>query len=238
MIKDNISNKRKMELLNSCIGWIAEHVSGEELYNSLHNAIGLSNDEIESLGLDFLKEYFDQAEEHQQQAQETTDLITTEDLVEQAVYLANAPEYSEEQHAENMLRLLGANVVDEESIEDDVNYQAEVLQSVDNEFGRIKETTLRLSPEEIFRLSYKTVNLFEITDFLLVENNCSDKVYKALYEDNGLILEKLVQYCKDSGITLTCGEETAQCVENYCNEFHPEIMQELADGEPILGEVV
>ena len=54
-------------------------------------------------------------EKHEEEVQETTDMITAEDLTEQAVYAANAPECcSDEQKAENMLGMLGANVVEPE----------------------------------------------------------------------------------------------------------------------------
>lgn len=50
-------------------------------------------------------------EDHQQK--ETTAMITAEDLVEQAVYAVNAPKCcSPKEQAENMLNMLGANIVD------------------------------------------------------------------------------------------------------------------------------
>ena len=52
-------------------------------------------------------------EKHEEKVAETVDMITAEDLVEQAVYAANAPDCcSGEQQAENMLDMLGANVLD------------------------------------------------------------------------------------------------------------------------------
>ena len=54
-------------------------------------------------------------EKHEEEVRETTDMITAEDLTEQAVYAANAPDCcSAEQQAENMLGMLGANVVEPE----------------------------------------------------------------------------------------------------------------------------
>ena len=51
-------------------------------------------------------------EEHEEKVAETVDMITAEDLVEQAVYAANAPDCcSQGQQAENMLDMLGANVM-------------------------------------------------------------------------------------------------------------------------------
>lgn len=52
-------------------------------------------------------------EEHEAEVAHTTDMITAEDLVEQAVYAVNAPDCcSGEEQAENMLDMLGANFVD------------------------------------------------------------------------------------------------------------------------------
>ena len=51
-------------------------------------------------------------EEHEEKVAETVDMITAEDLVEQAVYAANAPDCcSQGKQAENMLDMLGANVM-------------------------------------------------------------------------------------------------------------------------------
>lgn len=51
-------------------------------------------------------------EEHEEKVEKTVDMITTEDLVEQAIYAANAPDCcSDGQQAENMLNMLGANVI-------------------------------------------------------------------------------------------------------------------------------
>lgn len=52
-------------------------------------------------------------EEYEEKVAEAVDMITAEDLVEQVVYAANAPECcSGGQQAENMLDMLGANIFD------------------------------------------------------------------------------------------------------------------------------
>lgn len=58
-------------------------------------------------------------EEHRQEVDEVTDMITTEDVVEQAVYMANAPDCCADEHAENMLGMLGANIVEPEIYHDE-----------------------------------------------------------------------------------------------------------------------
>lgn len=52
-------------------------------------------------------------EEHEEKVEQTVNMITAEDLVEQVVYSANTPECCKGgQQAENMLSMLGANVID------------------------------------------------------------------------------------------------------------------------------
>ena len=58
-------------------------------------------------------------EEHRQEVDEVTDMITTEDVVEQVVYMANAPDCCADEHAENMLGMLGANIVEPEIYHDE-----------------------------------------------------------------------------------------------------------------------
>lgn len=84
--------------------------------------------ESERLALAFALDYFDDIEEQIKQLQirqtqtaeeerqkeidETTDMITTEDVVEQAICMANTPDCCADEHAENMLGMLGANIVE------------------------------------------------------------------------------------------------------------------------------
>lgn len=59
-------------------------------------------------------------QEHKKDVEETADTITAEDLVEQAIYAANAPDCcSEEEQAKNMLEMLGANIVDKDIYHDE-----------------------------------------------------------------------------------------------------------------------
>lgn len=54
-----MTEKRKDELLNSAVGWICEHISNdEEIYHSLHDVVGMSDNEIVNCGIDYLNEYF------------------------------------------------------------------------------------------------------------------------------------------------------------------------------------
>lgn len=57
----------------------------------------------------------DPQEEHEQKEKETADMITAEDSVEVAVYLANAPDCcSGKEQLDHIFGMLGANVMDDE----------------------------------------------------------------------------------------------------------------------------
>ncbi len=58
-------------------------------------------------------------EQRKLEIDETTDMITAEDMVEQAVYAANAPDCCADGQAENMLGMLGANIVEPEIYHDE-----------------------------------------------------------------------------------------------------------------------
>ena len=80
-------------------------------------------------------------EKHEEEVRETTDTITAEDLTEQAVYAANAPDCcSAEQQAENMLGMLGANVVEPEIYHTEEEHD-EVMgeDETESELAEIKE---------------------------------------------------------------------------------------------------
>ena len=50
--------------------------------------------------------------------EQVVELITVEDIVEQAVYAANTPACCEERQSENMMGMLGATVIDPDIFHD------------------------------------------------------------------------------------------------------------------------
>lgn len=107
----------------------------KKLQDNCNDGVPFAQREEDRLGLCFMLDYYDDIEgqikelqsdktvtaeeEHRKEVDETTDMITVEDIVEQTVYAANAPECCAENHAENMLSMLGANIVDEEVYHDE-----------------------------------------------------------------------------------------------------------------------
>lgn len=102
----------------------------KKLQDDYNDGVPFVQREEDRLGLCFILDYYDDIEkqikqvqtaeeEHQKEIDETTDMITSEDMVEQAVYIANAPECCADEHAENMLSVLGANIMDEKVYHDE-----------------------------------------------------------------------------------------------------------------------
>lgn len=177
-------------------------------------------------------------EEHRQEVDETTDMITAEDIVEQAVYAANAPNCCADEHAENMLSMLGANIVDEEIYhsEDECprleeaepdDYKQAVREIVEKEFAEFKaEMTENKTPQEVFYKSRKIFIMSEMHDSICNSMEYDDEVYKALYQDRGHILKSLHSDFEDQAEPcLGTPGDAAEFIENYCNENHMEIMQ-------------
>lgn len=117
---ERMTDKRKMELLGNFVGWFLDHQTSDEgLYRDLHVEIGMTKKELHDYGI-HIDGQFEQAEkEHRKEVDETTDMITAEDIVEMSIYAENAPECCAEDHAENMLSMLGANIVDEDVYHDE-----------------------------------------------------------------------------------------------------------------------
>ena len=54
-----MTDDRRKELLDSALFWITSHIhDDDEIYNSLHNVIGMTDFEIVDCGIDYLCEYF------------------------------------------------------------------------------------------------------------------------------------------------------------------------------------
>ena len=117
---NSMTDNRKTELLRNFVGWFIDHQTSDEgLYRDLYVEIGMTKKELQDYGIQIDGQFEQAEEEHRKEVDETTDMITAEDIVEMSVYAGNAPECCAEDHAENMLSMLGANIVDEEVYHDE-----------------------------------------------------------------------------------------------------------------------
>lgn len=231
-----MTEERKTKIIDEFLTWMIEHHNNDEdLYLTLRNSIGLTQEELHDFSIESLDEYYER--EHEKEKQETIDTITGEDVMEATAYMANAPDCcSAEEKAENMLGMLGANIIDEsiyhteeehaEAVgEKEIDYEKEVILSVETEFAEFKvERTDGKTPEEVFDESYEIHIKTAIKD-AVCEECLTPEIYKALYQKKGEILQTLYDgYQADPSASVTTNTDAEEFIERYCNQNYPEIM--------------
>ena len=219
-----ITDKRKTEIIDNFLGWMIEHHhNDEDLYLTLKNVIGMTKEELNEFSIESLDEYYEKAQEKAEE--ETLETITAEDLVEQAVYLVNAPDgATAEDKSEAMLGMLGANIVDE-SVYEEPDYEKEVEESLVKEFAEFKsERTAGKTSEQVFDDAYEIHIKTELKNGIC-EEYLTPEVYKALYQKKGGILQALYDaYQEDPNASVTTNTDAREFVEKYCDQNFPSIM--------------
>lgn len=165
-----MTESRKTKIIDEFLTWMIEHhENDEDLYLVLSENIGFTQEELHEFDIESLDEYYER--EHEKEEQETIDTITGEDVMEATAYMANAPDCcSAEEKAENVLGMLGANIIDESiyhtedehdaavgdaSEETEIDYEKEVIKSVEAEFIDFKiDKTAGRTTGEVFDDSY------------------------------------------------------------------------------------
>ena len=106
----------------------------------------------------------------------------------------------------------------------EIDYEAEVIKSVNTEFEVYKAGMLFKSAEAIFEDSYKINTMSELKDILEIGTKhgyLQSEYYRALYEDRGSILTMLFDdYIKDEYASLDTSDEAAEFVRDYCERHH------------------
>ena len=112
-----LTEARKDEIIDKFLTWMIEHHrNDEDLFYVLHKHIGMSKSELHQYSIDSLDKFF---KANNPKKDVTTDLITAEDLAQQAIYAANAPKGATvHERASAMLGMLGANINNESVFED------------------------------------------------------------------------------------------------------------------------
>lgn len=155
-------------------------------------------------------------------------MITAEDLAEQALYAANAPDCcSKEERAKNMLGMLGANVSDDEIYHDEYeHYIRNVIDSVNEEFEGFKSELINNHTlEEVFYSAYEIYLKTELAETIKAEVYLDGKIYEALNKECGAILENLyMDFNGEQYASFNTNEDTAAFIKDYCRRCYPEIM--------------
>ena len=111
-----------------------------------------------------------------------------------------------------------------------INYKYEVIDSVDEEFKVYESELLKGTPEGVYCHSYETWVKTELRDAICGEVEFDYNVYKALYQEKGKILEGLHQdFIGQPRASVNSFGETGFFIEDYCNRYYKEIMNEQAE---------
>ena len=176
---------------------------------------------------------------HEAEVQETTDMITAEDLTEQAVYAANAPDCcSDEQKAENMLGMLGAGIVEPEIYhteeehdevvgESEPDYKQELKASVDAEYDEFKETLCAQGTDEVFNHSFEVNAKTEFMLSITEDAEYEPWVYKGLYQEAGSVLANLYdEYVSNPKGSINSQADTEAFIKGYCEKYYSDLHEE------------
>ena len=176
---------------------------------------------------------------HEAEVQETTDMITAEDLTEQAVYAANAPACcSDEQQAENMLGMLGAGIVEPEIYhteeehdevvgESEPDYKQELKASVDAEYDDFKETLCAQGTDEVFNHSFEVNAKTEFMLSITEDAEYEPWVYKGLYQEAGSVLANLYdEYVSNPKGSINSQADTEAFIKDYCEKYYSDLHEE------------
>ena len=112
-------------------------------------------------------------------------------------------------------------------MEQEIDYKHEVIDSVDQEFKAYEADLLdgKKTAEEVFCNSYQTTVKTEFRDTICGEAEFDDKVYKALYQEKGSILEGLYQdfLTQPEGCINSFGMTKREVID-YCYRYFNDIM--------------
>ena len=106
----------------------------------------------------------------------------------------------------------------------EIDYEAEVIKSVDTEFEVYKADVLSRSPEDIFYENYKIHVMTELKEVIeegVQDGYLEEEHYKALYEERGSILTALYDdFIGDEYASVNSYGEAAEFIKNYCERYH------------------
>ena len=144
-------------------------------------------------------------------------------LEESALQKAAKELLSRETEKEDGSPLYEENVSMTDSVKE-IDYEAEVVKSVNIEYEVYKADMLSKQPEEVFDESYKINAMSELKDVVEIGTKngyLQPEYYRALYEDRGSILTMLFEdYIKDEYASLDTSDEAAEFIRDYCERHH------------------
>ena len=121
--------------------------------------------------------------------------------------------------------------------DEDLDYKEAVKAIVEKEYGLFeREMTEGKTPMDVLANNYQIYVKTEIMRTICEDENFDDKVYKALYQDRGEILKNLYDdFIDNPQESLNSEKERKHFIEQYCNEFHSDVMLEDVDEGMSMG---
>ena len=162
----------------------------------------------------------DKEREKERDEEENHNIITAEDLAEQALYAATAPDCcSDAEKAKNMLGMLGTNVSDTGIYHDENEHiRQAVIDRVAKEFDAFHTEMTSHSSEAVFYAAHEISVKSELKDTICEQDELSSEEYEALYIEDGNLLDNLYS-------SFLSTDRAGRYIETYCERFHPDIMQ-------------
>ena len=185
------------------------------------------------------KKKIEPQEEHEKEVQETTDMLTGEDVMEVTAYMANAPDCcSAEEKAENAMSMLGASVVEPEIFhteeehdevmgESEPDYKQELKASVDAEYDCFKDALCAQGAEEVFNHSFEVNAKTEFMLSITEDAEYEPWVYKGLYQEGGSVLANLYdEYVSNPKGSINSQADTEAFIKDYCEKYYSDLHEE------------
>ncbi len=116
-------------------------------------------------------------------------------------------------------------------MEEGVDYWKQVRESIESEYAAFKSEMIK-DGEVAFNSAHEISVKTEFYCALIGDVEFDDKVYKALDNDRGNILGELYAVFIDKpNASVNSYADTEEFIENYCEQYYPEIMCE--EEEPL-----
>ena len=107
-------------------------------------------------------------------------------------------------------------------------YRQAVINDVKEEYDEFQtQLLLNTTPEQVFQSAGEIFIKTKLKEVILSARELPDRVYKALYQEAGKILETLYpDFMQEDSISVDGCGNIAEYLEDYCYRNHPEIMEE------------
>lgn len=112
-----------------------------------------------------------------------------------------------------------------------IDYIAEVIESVNQEYNDFRNELMQQSKEEIFDNGYKIFVYTALHDY--IEMEIMDEIdYKCLHQEKGSILSLLYdEYIGNEDFNIESDDDKVGFFSWYNNEFHKDILEEAEELE-------